>query len=112
MPARHVDVDDVLNGWLGLGLACLLYLAARGFWKIVAPETSKTHLATRRGALRRQALELDRVVKRTYFSEEAIRLSRKLTIPTSVTLEHSIWSTMRAAEARRRQCRIPASCSL
>ena len=49
VPTRHVDVDDVLNGWLGLGMACLLYLAARGFWKIVAPETSKTHLATRRG---------------------------------------------------------------
>jgi VanZ family protein len=49
MPTRHVDVDDVLNGWLGLGLACLLYLAARGFWKILTREGSKTDLATRRG---------------------------------------------------------------
>ena len=49
MPQRHVDIDDVLNGWLGLGLACLLYLAARGLWKIVAPDGSKTDLATRRG---------------------------------------------------------------
>jgi hypothetical protein len=49
MPTRHVDVDDVLNGWIGLGLACFLYLAARGFWKIVARESSKTDLATRRG---------------------------------------------------------------
>ena len=49
MPDRHVDIDDVLNGWLGLGLACLLYLAARGFWKLVTREGSKTGLATRRG---------------------------------------------------------------
>ena len=49
MPTRHVDIDDVLNGWLGLGLACLLYLAARGLWKIVTREGSKTDLATRRG---------------------------------------------------------------
>jgi VanZ family protein len=49
MPTRHVDIDDVLNGWLGLGLACLLYLAVRGFWKIVTREGSKTDLATRRG---------------------------------------------------------------
>jgi VanZ family protein len=49
MPQRHVDVDDVLNGWLGLGVACLLYLATRGFWKMVAREGSKTDLATRRG---------------------------------------------------------------
>ncbi len=49
MPGRQVDIYDVLNGWLGLGLACLLYLAARGFWKIVTREASKTGLATRRG---------------------------------------------------------------
>ena len=49
MPERHVDIDDVLNGWLGLGLACLLYLAVRGFWKIVSREGLKTGLATRRG---------------------------------------------------------------
>jgi VanZ family protein len=49
MPQRHVDIDDVLNGWLGLGLACLLYLAARGFWRIVSREGSKPGLATRRG---------------------------------------------------------------
>jgi VanZ like family len=49
MPERHVDIDDILNGWLGLGLACLLYLAARGFWKLVTREGSKPGLATRRG---------------------------------------------------------------
>jgi VanZ family protein len=49
MPERHVDFDDVLNGWLGLGLACLLYLAARSFWRIVSREGGKTGLATRRG---------------------------------------------------------------
>ena len=49
MPERHVDIDDVLNGWLGLGLACLLYLAVRGLWKIVSREGLKTGLATRRG---------------------------------------------------------------
>ena len=25
MPERHVDFMDVLNGWLGLGVACVLY---------------------------------------------------------------------------------------
>ena len=49
MPTRHVDVDDVLNGWVGLGLACLFYLAVRGLWKMVTRESSKTGLATRRG---------------------------------------------------------------
>ena len=49
MPTRHVDVDDVLNGWLGLALACLLYVAVRGFWKIVTREGSKPGLVTRRG---------------------------------------------------------------
>ncbi len=29
MPERHVDSDDVLNGWLGLGLASALYA---GIW--------------------------------------------------------------------------------
>ncbi len=49
MPQRHVDFDDVLNGWLGLGLACLLYLVARWLWRIVTREGSKTGLAPRRG---------------------------------------------------------------
>jgi hypothetical protein len=49
MPQRHFDVGDVLNGWLGLGLACLLYMVIRGLWKIVTREGSKTGLATRRG---------------------------------------------------------------
>ncbi len=48
MPQRHVDFDDVLNGWLGLGLACLLYLVARWLWRMVTREGSKTGLATRR----------------------------------------------------------------
>ena len=29
LPERHVDTDDVLNGWLGLGLASALYA---GIW--------------------------------------------------------------------------------
>lgn len=49
MPQRHVDFDDVLNGWLGLGVACLLYLVMRWLWRIVTGERSKTGLATRRG---------------------------------------------------------------
>jgi VanZ family protein len=49
MPHRYVDLDDVLNGWLGLGVACLLYLAVRGLWQIVTRGRSKTGLATRRG---------------------------------------------------------------
>jgi hypothetical protein len=49
MPQRHVSFDDVLNGWLGLGVACLFYLVARWLWRIVTREGSKTGLATRRG---------------------------------------------------------------
>jgi VanZ family protein len=30
MPGRHVDLDDVLNGWLGLGAACLFYAMVTG----------------------------------------------------------------------------------
>ena len=37
MPERHVDIDDVLNGWLGLGVACLLYAIVWWLWRIVAP---------------------------------------------------------------------------
>jgi hypothetical protein len=33
MPERHVDVDDVLNGWFGLGVACLLYAFLRWIWQ-------------------------------------------------------------------------------
>ena len=108
MPARHVDVDDVLNGWLGLGLACLLYLAARGFWKIVAPETSRNSPCDPpRGALRRQALELDRVVGGPISQKSYRAFQGSLRYRRALTLEHSIWSTMRAAEARRRHDRIP-----
>ena len=49
MPQRHVDFDDVINGWLGLGIACLVYLVIRGLWRLVSREGSKTSLATRRG---------------------------------------------------------------
>jgi VanZ family protein len=49
MPQRHVDLDDVLNGWLGLGVACFLYLAVRWLWQIATRGRSKTGLATRRG---------------------------------------------------------------
>jgi hypothetical protein len=49
MPQRRVDFDDILNGWLGLGVACLFYLVARWLWRIVTRESSKTGLATRRG---------------------------------------------------------------
>ena len=33
MPERHVDFDDVLNGWLGLGVACVLYASAWWIWQ-------------------------------------------------------------------------------
>ncbi|HEY5811623.1 MAG TPA: hypothetical protein VIT23_03100 [Terrimicrobiaceae bacterium] len=49
MPHRHVDFKDVLNGWLGLAVACFLYLTARGLWQLATGSTSKTRLATRRG---------------------------------------------------------------
>jgi hypothetical protein len=41
MPERHVDIDDVLNGWLGLGVACLLYAIVWWLWRIVAPSRSR-----------------------------------------------------------------------
>jgi VanZ family protein len=34
MPHRSADLDDVLNGWLGLGLACGLYGVMRWLWQI------------------------------------------------------------------------------
>jgi VanZ like protein len=34
MPKRTVDLDDVLNGWLGLGLACIFYMVFRWIWQI------------------------------------------------------------------------------
>jgi VanZ family protein len=49
MPHRFVDLNDVLNGWLGLGVACLLYGAVRWLWQIATRGRSKTGLATRRG---------------------------------------------------------------
>ena len=47
MPHRHVDFDDVLNGWLGLGVACLFYLVMRWIWRVVTGARSKTSLASR-----------------------------------------------------------------
>jgi hypothetical protein len=41
MPERHVDIDDVLNGWLGLGIACLLYVIVWRLWRIATPNRSK-----------------------------------------------------------------------
>jgi hypothetical protein len=41
MPERYVDIDDVLNGWLGLGLACLLYAIGWRLWRIVTPGRSR-----------------------------------------------------------------------
>ena len=41
MPERHVDIDDVLNGWLGLGLACLLYAIVWRLWQIATPSRSE-----------------------------------------------------------------------
>ncbi|MGA7883889.1 MAG: VanZ family protein [Terrimicrobiaceae bacterium] len=41
MPERHVDIDDVLNGWLGLGIACLLYVIVWRLWRIATPSRSK-----------------------------------------------------------------------
>jgi hypothetical protein len=34
MPERHVDFKDVLNGWLGLGVACALYAVVWWIWQI------------------------------------------------------------------------------
>jgi VanZ family protein len=41
MPERHVDVDDVLNGWLGLGVACALYAAVWWIWQTARPSSPK-----------------------------------------------------------------------
>ena len=41
MPERHVDIDDVLNGWLGLGIACLLYVILWRLWRIATPSRSR-----------------------------------------------------------------------
>ena len=41
MPERHVDIGDVLNGWLGLGIACLLYVIVWRLWRIATPSRSK-----------------------------------------------------------------------
>ena len=49
MPHRHVDFADIINGWLGLGTACLVYLVLRWLWRVVTRDGSKTGLATRRG---------------------------------------------------------------
>ena len=37
MPERHADIDDVLNGWLGLGLACALYAVVWWLRQIATP---------------------------------------------------------------------------
>ena len=41
MPERHVDIGDVLNGWLGLGIASLLYVIVWWLWRIATPSRSK-----------------------------------------------------------------------
>jgi hypothetical protein len=41
MPERHVDFDDVLNGWLGLGVACGLYAVVWWIWRITTRSGSK-----------------------------------------------------------------------
>ena len=41
MPGRHVDLDDVLNGWLGLGVACALYAAVWWVWQTTRRRGSK-----------------------------------------------------------------------
>jgi VanZ like family len=41
MPNRSADLDDVVNGWLGLGLACALYAAVRWIWQIARPRSRK-----------------------------------------------------------------------
>ena len=41
MPERHVDSDDVLNGWLGLGLASALYAGIWWIRKIAARGNSE-----------------------------------------------------------------------
>jgi VanZ family protein len=41
MPKRHVDFKDVLNGWLGLGGACVLYGIMWWIWRIATRSGSK-----------------------------------------------------------------------
>ena len=41
MPERHVDFDDVLNGWLGLGVACVLYAVVWWIWQTTRRSGSK-----------------------------------------------------------------------
>ena len=41
MPERHVDFTDVLNGWFGLGGACVLYGIMWWIWRIVTRSGSK-----------------------------------------------------------------------
>jgi hypothetical protein len=48
MPERCVDIEDVLNGWLGLGLALIFYVIVWWFWQIATRSRSKTNLAARR----------------------------------------------------------------
>ena len=46
MPERHVDFMDVLNGWLGLGVACVLYAIVWWIWQTGREAVRKTDLAT------------------------------------------------------------------
>jgi hypothetical protein len=41
MPERHVDFMDVLNGWLGLGVACVLYAVMWWIWQTTRRSSSK-----------------------------------------------------------------------
>jgi VanZ family protein len=41
MPERHVDLDDVLNGWLGLAAACALYMVLWRLWQIATRSRSQ-----------------------------------------------------------------------
>jgi VanZ family protein len=41
MPNRSADLNDVLNGWLGLGLACALYAVVRWICQIARPSRWK-----------------------------------------------------------------------
>jgi hypothetical protein len=48
MPERWVDIDDVLNGWLGLGLSFFLYAIVWWLWQIATRSRSKADFATRK----------------------------------------------------------------
>jgi hypothetical protein len=41
MPERHVDIDDVLNGWLGLAVAFGLYAVVSWIWQTTRRSRSK-----------------------------------------------------------------------